>query len=539
MFSVFFRTKILYLFICTAITIGLAGGCSPAQHKVDADKEIYNIIDEKWHDDFGQKSNYKISDTAASPNDIQIQDYLPTTGAISLAKAVAIATANNRTYQSQKEDLYLSALSLTGVRHEFARQWFGTVDVRHTNFDGEEENTIGATAGVTRKRLFGDGILINTGLAIDWVRFLSGDPSTSLASILSGSIEAPLLGNGAGKVAQENLTQSERDVLYQIRSFNRYRKTFVFSIITEYYKVLQQKDRVTNAENNYKMAIESRDRLLMETQAGRRNRFELDQAETRALNAQNDKVAAQQNYEQLLDSFKIELGLNTEADIVLDQNELNTLEEIGIIQPTYTLDDAVETSLLRRLDLANSEDRIVDLTRKTMLAAEGLGTQLDLTATAGVGSKPKTDFTKLQFQRGDYEVGLEADLPFDRKIQRNAYRRALIALTQQQREYDNDMEEIILQVRSSYRTLEELAERYQIQKKNLEVAELRVESMNMLLEAGQAAARDLLESQDALIGAQNGVTAVLVNHAIAKLKFFLDIGILQVKPDGMWEQGKR
>ena len=68
---------------------------------------------------------------------------------------------------------------------------------------------------------------------------------------------------------------------------------------------------------------------------------------------------------------------------------------------------------------------------------------------------------------------------------------------------------------------------------------MRVESTNMLLEAGQAAARDLLESQDALIEAQDGVTAALVNHAIAKLKFFLDIGVLQVKPDGMWEQAKR
>jgi hypothetical protein len=49
-------------------------------------------------------------------------------------------------------------------------------------------------------------------------------------------------------------------------------------------------------------------------------------------------------------------------------------------------------------------------------------------------------------------------------------------------------------------------------------------------------ARDYLESQDAFLRAQNDVTAALVSHAIAKLNFFRDIGILQVRPDGMWEE---
>jgi hypothetical protein len=40
------------------------------------------------------------------------------------------------------------------------------------------------------------------------------------------------------------------------------------------------------------------------------------------------------------------------------------------------------------------------------------------------------------------------------------------------------------------------------------------------------------------LNAQDSVTTALVNHLIAKLNFFTDIGVLQVKPDGMWEQEK-
>jgi len=48
--------------------------------------------------------------------------------------------------------------------------------------------------------------------------------------------------------------------------------------------------------------------------------------------------------------------------------------------------------------------------------------------------------------------------------------------------------------------------------------------------------RDLLDSQDDLLDAQNSLTAALVGHVVAKLNFFRDIGVLQVRPDGMWEQ---
>jgi len=43
-----------------------------------------------------------------------------------------MATAYNRDYQKQKEDLYLKSLDLTFERHQFAMQWFGTFDPRYT-----------------------------------------------------------------------------------------------------------------------------------------------------------------------------------------------------------------------------------------------------------------------------------------------------------------------------------------------------------------------------------------------------------------------
>lgn len=536
MFSDSWQVRLLCWGLCTAVILGMAGACSPEHYKAEADKEVYKIINNKWQAGFGQKANYTISDVPPSPNDMQIGKAVPPSGTITLAQAVAMATAHNRNYQSQKEFLYLVALDLTLERYQFARQWFGTIDARYAKLGDGEDEEVSYSAEVGFEQLLADGAAVGISIAIDWARFLTGDPSTSLGSVLSASITQPLLRGAGRKIAQENLTQAERNALYQIRSFNRFRKTFVVSIVTDYFRILQQRDAVTNEWNNYKRRVESKERLQMEAEAGRVPHFEVDQAEQRELDARDSYVRAQQSYKQLLDEFKIRLSLPTDANVMLDQNELKALESVGISEPDYTLHTAIETALLRRLDLANSRDAIDDAMRKAMVAADSLGAELNLVGSAGVGSSGRTDFSRLQFHRGTYTLGLEADLPLDRKTERNAYREALITLEQRQREYDNDMDGVKLEVRQAHRELEEAAERYSIQKNSLDLAKKRVESTTMLLEAGRLSTRDLLESQDALLRAQNDVTDALVDHTIAKLNFFQDVGILQVRPDGMWEE---
>jgi outer membrane protein TolC len=530
----------LRTFLCRvlgiAVIIGLAG-CSPEQYKAQADKEVYQIIDNKWQDEFGHKSNYIINDSNVppSPDDLRIERAVPASGVITLAQAVAVATAHNREYQSQKEQLYLKALDLTLFRHQFARQWFGTVDARYNR--NSEDEKVDSGAGVGFRQLLADGAMISIDIAMDWTRFLTGDPRTSLASLLSAEASQPLLRGRGRQVVQENLTQAERDVLYQIRSFNRYRKDFVVSIANDYYRVLEQKASVTNAEKSYYRLVESRKRLEIEAEAGQARPFDVDEAEQQALNAENRWVLAQQNYERALDEFKVTLSLPPDAEIELDENELKSLEEIGIVEPGYKLDEAVETASLRRLDLANSRDRVDDSARKVMVAAHNLGIELNLVGSAGVGSTPKTGFDRLQFHQGDYSLGLESkDLGLDRKEERNAYRKALIEFEQQQRQYEIDRDRMELDVRQALRTLKAEAEQYRIQKMALGLAQRRLETQELLMEIGQSNVRLLLESEGALLEAQNDVTRALVAHAIAKLGFFRDVGILQVKPDGMWEQ---
>ena len=74
--------------------------------------------------------------------------------------------------------------------------------------------------------------------------------------------------------------------------------------------------------------------------------------------------------------------------------------------------------------------------------------------------------------------------------------------------------------------MQEKRESYKIQQNSLDLARRRVDSTTMLLQAGRADMRDMLDAQESLIDAQNALVEALTDHAIARLQFYRDIGSL-------------
>jgi outer membrane protein TolC len=121
----------------------------------------------------------------------------------------------------------------------------------------------------------------------------------------------------------------------------------------------------------------------------------------------------------------------------------------------------------------------------------------------------------------------------DRKQERNAFREAFIDLERQKRSLDLLEDSIKQEVRQSYRSLNQARETFEIQKLALELALKRVESTDILVQAGRADTRDFLESQEDLLSAQNALTSAVVEHTIARLNFLLDIESLDVDEQGL------
>jgi outer membrane protein TolC len=508
-------------------------GCAQHNYKKEADDQVYNIIDQKWDEDFGTKNNYKISDTEPSPNDIQIEKKVTDFGVLTLPQAVALATAYNREYQTQKEALYIKALDLRLTRHDFEYQFFGGASGGY-NADRNDE-AVGVESNIGFNRLLAGGTRISTELAAAWVDVLSGNLRGGLASILSATVTQPLLRGSDRKVVLENLTQAERDTLYQVRSFNRFRKTFVVSVISQYYGILQKVDAVENARKNYITLAWLYERVEKLANAGRVPLLELERIRQEKLQASNIYSQAEKEYQQALDEFKIVLGLPTTAEIQLDENEFEALRTTEMIEPDFTEDKVIEAALLQRLDLINRVDAIIDAQRKVYVAADGFRADADLVGNVGVTSSKRADRGTLGWMREEYGLGLQIDLPLDRVAEQNVYRKALITLNERQREYELAADTIALEVRQAHRDLTEAAERYKVLVEALELAQQRFNNTFLLLQHGKASSRRVLQAQTDLFAAQNDAGKALLDYTVATLKFYRDTGALQVLPDGMWK----
>jgi outer membrane protein TolC len=516
-------------------------GCSAAHYKKSADKEVYEIIRKKQMAALGIDGSFSIEREHADPLlGLPFVEPAPLadikagpTIALSLPQALEIAAKNSRDYQSQEESVYLEALDLTLARYRWGPIFGGSASAEYEKTDGDE--TVGGGIGLGLSKLFADGTSLGVDLSTDLLMHLVQNPREAAASLITVTLTRPLWRGASKRIAQENLLQSERDIVYTIRSFARFRKTFAVSIATQYYRVLQQRDSVLNAWSNYQNVILVRERTEMMARAGRLPEFEVDQAQQDELSAKDGYVQSVQSYYQSLDQFKIELGLPTDASVVLDPNELALLRERGIIHPDVSTEQAVELALEARLDLASDRDRVADYGRKVVVAKNGLSPDVDLVLTASAptaNNQPgnfRTDF-------GTYTAGLDVDLPIERRTERNTYRRALISLESGKRDATLKEDRVKLDVRDAWRGLQEARAGYEIQDISLTLAMRRVESTTLLLQAGRASTRDLLESQAALLRAQNALTRTLIDHTLARLQFWRDIGILEVNENGLWKE---
>ena len=125
-------------------------------------------------------------------------------------------------------------------------------------------------------------------------------------------------------------------------------------------------------------------------------------------------------------------------------------------------------------------------------------------------------------------------MPIDRLKERNSYRAALISFERQIRTLAQTLDDVREDVRRGMRNVKQARQSYQIQKNAVELANRRVESATLSLQAGRVQIRDLLEAQNAQVQARNALTQTLVDYHLARLRLLIDIGVVDTGEDQFW-----
>jgi outer membrane protein TolC len=221
-----------------------------------------------WHklgDSFSIENPQWLNRYGLTPEMINVEtgDYtgrMPTLEKVSLTDCVELSQIHSRELQDQIEDLYLAALDVSFERFQFNVRYLGVGGGEPSaSLNGAivphgpgDQSTLGAAFGISQLLPAGGQVAVE--LANNTLWLFSGPNQTNSASVLSYSLVQPLLAGAGRKVVMENLTQSERNLLYQARTLARFRQSLFTNVVSDgsgsYLNLIQQTQVIRNQQEN-------------------------------------------------------------------------------------------------------------------------------------------------------------------------------------------------------------------------------------------------------------------------------------------------
>jgi outer membrane protein TolC len=573
------RTTILAL----AAAVALCGGCTLKQYAHQADSAAYRAVAGGQVASLGRSEpfdvNYSPYATSAGTEDehheISIGSRVVPLGGdselvpLTATECLLVAFRNSRDLQDRKEDVYSRALELANLRRgwdvplfagavsgEISHETDENVPVvqnfevpdpsdppntkTYTRLDNDTQEESSASAGLeaslTQRFVNGGELILAATLdwALDLIPAPGADRNNSAVTVLKANFTQPLLRGAWRGLAYEPQYRLERDFLFAVYDYARFRETFAATVYSGYYAVLTQRDQLENA----RMSIERQKTTLavtkVQVEGGMLSRVDEDRAEQALLSAQISYEQSVQSYNNALDRYKIVLGLPVEARVDVDYPAaLNELKTVGPRPVGLDESQAVAVALATRPDVLTQEADVRDAARDVEIAADNFLPQVDVELGISAQNDGPRDFQNVRFDRNQRVARLTFDYQLDQTDNRDDYRLSMIAFDRSRRDLSRFLDNVVLDVRSAYRQLVQSKETYELNERSVEIATRRHRLAQLQQKEGELSPVDVLDAESDLLNAENGRTSALVSYNNTRMAFLADLGFLAVDEEGI------
>ena len=243
--------------------------------------------------------------------------------------SVDLALMHSREFQTQIEQLYTRALDLSSNRFEYQLNWFGGTDWNFNATDDgfEAERDLGNANQIGFRKNLASGGQLAANLANSFAWNFGGSGSSNFAAgNLVLTLTQPLLRGAFRHVRTESLTQSERTLLYEVRSFARFRRQFYLNIVRQYLGLLNQAQGLRIEEDNLRSLELSLEEHKVLYSNGSVSPIQVDQIFQQLQEGRLSIINAEQSLQTSLDDFKFQLGLPARVETVLNEDILTPFQ---------------------------------------------------------------------------------------------------------------------------------------------------------------------------------------------------------------------
>lgn len=478
-------------------------------------------------------------------------------------ESLELALINSRIYQFRLEGVLLAALPVTLQRFAFEPQGYAGMGsatavggagltgvlggVGATIPPGSGANqwvyrtkeapggqlsqlNLGTMAGFGK--LFNNGLRLAGGFANTTIFQFTGNNSRqpTVQSLLPLTVSMPFLRGGGRAVTLEPLTQAERNLLYEVRNFGRFRQEFFTNIMSiqgqgitsastqggvsvndtaiGYLTVVQNLQEVENDVRNV-VIFERVLKIYQGLSAGAGSNvssLDVDQIDLTLQGQKQTLLNDQIQYRNFLDQYKMQLGMPPDVTLIADYSVLSPFSKVfqatfgltatreqveevvrdlpglpdmlidgrSIIEAAKDTDKeedlmlaAERVALENRLDLMNQRAQLYDVWRQIRVTSNALQGIFNLTLTNQVFTPPTTS-NPFGFldQSRQFSLVFNGELPLVRLSERNGFRQALVNYERQRRSLMAAEDTIKFQVRQELRTLMQNYTNYELLKRN-------------------------------------------------------------------------
>ena len=353
--------------------------------------------------------------------------------------------------------------------------------------------------------------------------YLASNDTQSASVALEASI--PLL-RGFGDVAQEDLIQAQRNLVYAARNFEQFRRDFYYDLAADYLQLVVQLQSIANGVRQVERsaAVEARTKALVES--GRTEPFQADLATQNTLFALDRLISQREVYRLSVDRFKVRIGMPVEESVRIDPTQFD------LPVPKVDMQQSLDLAFRNRLDLQTSYDLVEDFGRKVDVARNATLGDLDIFLANRLPTDPTDDRAGLAFDPDydEFTARMIYSMPLDRVNEDLRLRQAQILLEQSKRRYFLDRDNAAVQVRQAARGIERSLFSRAVQEKNVQASMNRQAAIDAAPD--RATARDRTEALDALRRAQDSLDNAKKDLQLAILRYLNNTGQMRVAPDG-------
>lgn len=502
----------------------------PPEARVDPDARAYEKRPATHNPDSSQLL-YEEADTSPEAVLRRLEQYAqspPDAKVLSLTDVLAIAQSSSREYITAEEEYILAAIRLLMERHLWGPRLFNDTTVGVDAFgNGRYQTALNVINQLRATQRLPYGGELEARLVTAWsyqLTEIAGDRYTQSTSLVLGA-NIPFLRN-AGLVAQEDLIQAERELIYAARSFENFRRALFVDIARDYFGLLAQQAIIANQAERLRSINLFLERTRALVEAGRERPFQAKNVEQNVLVSRNQLISQREQYILALDRFKIRLGLPVSMPVVLEP------VSIDIDDPLVTVEHAAALALEYRLDYQNEVDRVEDARRGVAVARNRLLPDLNAELSAAFQTDDDDQVGGLAFDLNDtdWRAAVTFGLPLDREIERLQLRTAMIRVERAERELAERRDMIILNARQAVREIDRARFSLQLQEQAVQINELRLEEI--LIKEDEIDAQTRLDAENELLQARNARDQALRDLRTSILEFLQVTGQLRVTPDG-------